>query len=65
MKKLLLRAVGPLALMVALGAGMVQAAPQVGKPAPNFTGTTTAGKKLSLSQYKGKSAVLLNFYANF
>ena len=45
MRKLLLRAAGPLALTFALGATMVQAAPQVGKPAPNFTGMTTAGKK--------------------
>ena len=35
-----------------------------GKVAPNFTLRTTEGKKLSLSDYKGK-AVLINFWATW
>jgi len=38
--------------------------PLVGKPAPNFTLTTLAGKKVSLADYKGK-AVQLNFWATW
>jgi cytochrome c biogenesis protein CcmG/thiol:disulfide interchange protein DsbE len=38
--------------------------PLVGKPAPNFTLTNLQGKKVSLSDYKGK-AVQLNFWATW
>lgn len=36
----------------------VQAAPQVGKPAPDFTGTTIEGKTVKLSEQKDKMVVL-------
>ena len=52
-------AFGTLALATSLAAE-----PTVGKPAPAVSGTTVDGKKISLSSYKGKSAVLLNFYFN-
>lgn len=32
--------------------------PSVGQPAPEFTGTDTRGKKVSLDQYRGKTVVL-------
>ncbi len=38
--------------------------PQIGKPAPNFALTDLNGKKVSLSEYKGK-VVILNFWATF
>ncbi len=38
--------------------------PLLGKPAPNFTLEDTAGKKISLADYKGK-AVLVNFWATW
>ena len=40
------------------------AAPGAGKPAPAFSAATVDGKKVSLASFKGKSAVLLNFYSN-
>ena len=42
----------------------LNAAPSVGKAAPAFAAQTVDGKKVSLASYKGKSAVLLNFYSN-
>ena len=58
------------ATAVALTAGLMlggrlSAEPQKGKPAPAFTAKTLAGKKIALSQYKGKSGVLLNFFASW
>jgi len=44
-------------LMVA-AAPAVHAEPMVGKPAPDFTGTDTAGKVHQLSAYRGKRVVL-------
>jgi hypothetical protein len=41
------------------------AAPASGTPAPEFTAETLAGKKLSLADYRGKSAVILNFFASW
>ncbi len=38
------------------------ALPKAGSAAPSFTGTTLAGKKLSLAQYRGK-VVLVNFFS--
>jgi peroxiredoxin len=54
-------------LLGVLGLGLAaRSAPlREGRPAPDFTGVTTDGKRLSLSQFRGKSAVLVNFYANF
>jgi len=61
-----MRAVSGAALTVALAAGVAaQTAVRTGQVAPDFAGTTTDGKKVRLSQFRGKSAVLLNFYANF
>jgi hypothetical protein len=39
----------------ALAAGV---APQIGRPAPDFTGTDSKGKPVRLSQYRGKTVVL-------
>lgn len=38
---------------------------KVGRPAPPFTAETTDGKKIALADFRGKSAVLLVFYANW
>jgi peroxiredoxin Q/BCP len=40
----------------------VAAALQVGQKAPNFTLPSTTGEKVSLSQFLGKKAVLIEFY---
>ena len=34
----------------------------VGKPAPDFTLKSTTGKAISLSQFRGKKMVLIEFY---
>ncbi len=34
----------------------------VGKPAPDFTLQSTTGKAISLSQFRGKKMVLIEFY---
>lgn len=36
--------------------------PKVGAPAPDFTFNTTSGETVTLSQFKGKSHVLLAFF---
>ncbi len=57
-----------LAAALALGlssAPRSAAEPVVGKPAPGFSAQTVDGKKISLAGYRGKKAVLLNFYANY
>ncbi len=41
-----------------------KAHPLIGKPAPPFTLPTVEGKKLSLSELKGK-VVLLNFFSHW
>lgn len=50
-------------LCVLLGAGAVQSKPErlIGKPAPTFTLSQLDGKRISLSNLKGK-VVLLNFW---
>ena len=35
---------------------------EVGEPAPDFTLPGTTGEKMSLSQFRGKTAVLIEFY---
>ena len=40
----------------------VAAAPEVGDPAPDFTLPATTGGTISLSQFRGTKAVLLEFY---
>jgi hypothetical protein len=60
---------GPRALMIAVlftsmigavtvAAGAAGAAPQIGQPAPDFTGTDSKGNPVRLSQYRGKTVVL-------
>lgn len=58
------------ALIVLLaGAGVaagtfVAAAVEVGEKAPDFTLPSTIGEKVSLSQFRGKKLVLLEFYVH-
>jgi hypothetical protein len=52
-----------LAALTAVGAAL--AVVPTGKPAPSIAGTTMDGKKFNLADYKGKSGVLLNFYASW
>lgn len=64
-RKLLVRVAG-LTLMI-LGAFHgarpdLGAALEVGQKAPNFTLPSTTGEKISLSQFLGKKAVLIEFY---
>jgi hypothetical protein len=49
------------------GAGIVASAREasareVGQPAPDFTLPATTGDKISLSQFRGKQPVLIEFY---
>jgi AhpC/TSA family len=53
---------GVLLVSVFGGAGM-PAALEVGEPAPDFTLPSTTGENISLSQFRGKQPVLLEFYA--
>ena len=46
------------ALLVAMPLSQAAANPEVGKPAPAFTGKTAAGETLRLSDLKGKTVVL-------
>ena len=41
----------------------VATAVEVGEPAPDFTLQSTTGKSISLSQFKGKKNVLIEFYS--
>jgi peroxiredoxin len=45
-------------LVAALFAGGLAAAPEVGKPAPDFSGVDTMGKTWTLSDLKGKPVIL-------
>ncbi len=47
------------------GGTRLLAEPKEGKPAPAFTAETLDGKKIALADHRGKSAVILNYYANF
>jgi peroxiredoxin len=47
-----------IALIAALIAGAAAAAPEVGQPAPTFTGTDTQGKTWELSALKGTPVIL-------
>jgi peroxiredoxin len=46
------------AAMLALTTHAASAAPQVGQPAPEFTGTDTAGNSWTLSEMRGKPVIL-------
>ncbi len=48
-----------------MAGGRLSAAPEKGKPAPAFAAETLDGKKIALADYKGKSAVILNFFASW
>jgi|GEM_PF-677034 len=45
-----------------LGSGTALAV-TVGRPAPDFTLPSTSGKDITLSEYRGKKIVLIEFYA--
>jgi hypothetical protein len=55
--------VGVLLVSVLGGAG-VTAALEIGEPAPDFTLPSTTGEQISLSQFRGKPPVLLEFYGS-
>ena len=50
-----------LALFAALGVAASALAVEIGKPAPDFTGTDINGKAVHLSDYKGKIVVLESY----
>jgi hypothetical protein len=50
-------------LVSVLGVAGVTAALEVGELAPDFTLPSTTGEQISLSQFRGKQLVLLEFYA--
>jgi AhpC/TSA family len=56
-----LRLVGMLLASV-LGVVSVAIALEVGQQAPDFTLPSTTGEKISLSQFRGKQLVLIEFY---
>ena len=45
-----------------LGGAGVATAVEIGEKAPDFTLPSTAGEKISLSQFQGKKPALLEFY---
>ena len=51
-----------LAMVLALGASDPAAAVEVGHPAPGFTLPATTGGDISLSDFRGKKFVLIEFY---
>lgn len=52
---------GVIGIILLLGASLA-AALEVGDQAPDFELPSTTGEKVSLSQFKGKKHVLLQFY---
>ncbi len=50
------------ALLAGLLVPGIAMAVTVGKPAPDFTLQSTTGKAISLSQFRGKKMVLIEFY---
>jgi len=49
-------------LMGLLAGANVSTALEVGERAPDFTLPSTTGKEISLSQFRGKQPVLIEFY---
>jgi AhpC/TSA family protein len=45
-----------------LGVAGIATALEVGEKAPDFTLSSTTGENISLSQFRGKTAVLIEFY---
>jgi hypothetical protein len=61
----LIRVVGVAFIVLGLFSGAhpdLVAALEVGQKAPNFSLPSTTGEKVSLSQFLGKKAVLVEFY---
>lgn len=54
--------VSGLLLLGVLGRAGVSSALEVGDRAPDFTLPATTGEKISLSQFRGKKSVFLEFY---
>ena len=50
-----------IAVWAGVGAGVASAL-EIGEQAPDFTLPSTTGEKISLSQFRGKTAVLIEFY---
>lgn len=58
-RRLILTAFAGLAAATLAGpVAPVQAAPEVGRPAPDFTGTTATGESLTLSDLRGRRVIL-------
>jgi AhpC/TSA family len=51
-------------LVSVLGGAGVTAALEIGEAAPDFTLPSTTGEQISLSQFRGKQPVLLEFYGS-
>ena len=49
-------------IVMVVSVGMAMAL-EVGQPAPDFTLPSTTGEKISLSQFKGKKHVFIQFYS--
>ena len=58
----MLRALPPLTAALALASG-VFAAPTVGSKAPDVTVKELTGKPFRLSQFRGQSPVIVNFFS--
>lgn len=58
------RGLGLVGMLLAsvLGVVSVATALEVGQQAPDFTLPSTTGEKISLSQFRGKQLVLIEFY---
>jgi hypothetical protein len=54
--------VSGLLLVGVLAGASVATALEVGEQAPDFTLPSTTGKEMSLSQFRGKQPVLIEFY---
>jgi peroxiredoxin len=53
---------GVFVMIVALAVHGSAAAVEIGQAAPDFSLDATTGGKISLSQFRGKQAVLIEFY---
>lgn len=58
----LLHVLPVLAATILLSAGAI-AAPSVGSMAPDFTARALTGKTFRLSQFRGKSPLIVNFFS--
>jgi hypothetical protein len=61
-RRLILGGIAVLALMAITRLSEIS---QAGMSAPGFVAETVDHEKLALADYQGKSAILLNFYANY